>query len=92
MKIKQKQVSVIVCLTPFAFITSSPSNYAESESGTSVSEWSVSAASISGLSVYLNERQDSKTTQRAPGPPLPGPWIKPSSQRFIREVERDMDG
>ncbi|XP_056102623.1 membrane-associated guanylate kinase, WW and PDZ domain-containing protein 1 isoform X8 [Rhinichthys klamathensis goyatoka] len=71
--------------TPFAFLTSGPSDYAESESGASVSECSMSAASISGLSVYLN---NSKTTQRAPGPPLPGPWLKPSSKRIIREAER----
>ncbi len=75
--------------TPFAFLTSAPFDYAESESGASVSECSVSAASISGLSLYLNESLFSlKTTQRAPGPPLPGPWLKPSSQRLIREVEK----
>lgn len=74
--------------TPFAFLTSEPSDYAESESGASVSECSVSAASISGLSVYLNERHYPKTTQRAPGPPLPGPWLKPSSQRIVREADR----
>lgn len=74
--------------TPFAFLTSQPSDYAESESGASVSECSISAASISGLSVYLNERHNPKTTQRAPGPPLPGPWLKPSSQRIIREPDR----
>lgn len=72
----------------FAFLTSEPSDYAESESGASVSECSVSAASISGLSVYLKERHNSKTTQRAPGPPLPGPWLKPSSQRVLREADR----
>lgn len=71
--------------TPFSFLTSGPSDDAESESGASVSECSISAASISGLSVYLN---NSKTTQRAPGPPLPGPWLKPSSKRIIREAER----
>ncbi|XP_039528094.1 membrane-associated guanylate kinase, WW and PDZ domain-containing protein 1 isoform X4 [Pimephales promelas] len=71
--------------TPFAFLASGPSDYAESESGASVSECSMSAASISGLSVYLSK---SKTTQRASGPPLPGPWLKPSSKRIIREAER----
>ncbi|CAM4714806.1 unnamed protein product [Leuciscus chuanchicus] len=71
--------------TPFSFLTSGPSDDTESESGASVSECSMSAASISGLSVYLN---NSKTTQRAPGPPLPGPWLKPSSKRTIREAER----
>ncbi|XP_077080465.1 membrane-associated guanylate kinase, WW and PDZ domain-containing protein 3 isoform X3 [Siphateles boraxobius] len=71
--------------TPFSFLTSAPSDYAESESGASVSECSVSAASISGLSVYLN---NSKTAQRAPGPPLPGPWLKPNSKRIIRDAER----
>ncbi|XP_058639988.1 membrane-associated guanylate kinase, WW and PDZ domain-containing protein 1 isoform X9 [Onychostoma macrolepis] len=74
--------------TPFAFLTSAPSEYTESESGASVSECSVSAASISGLSMYLNESLSLKTTQRAPGPPLPGPWLKPSSRRLIREVEK----
>ncbi|XP_067269399.1 membrane-associated guanylate kinase, WW and PDZ domain-containing protein 3 isoform X3 [Pseudorasbora parva] len=70
---------------PFAFLTSAPSDYAESESGASVSECSVSAASISGLSVYLN---NSENTQRAPRPPLPGPWLKPSSGKIIRQAER----
>ncbi|KAL1269500.1 hypothetical protein QQF64_031789 [Cirrhinus molitorella] len=74
--------------TPFAFLTSAQPDYAESESGASVSECSVSAASISGLSAYLNESLTLKTTQRAPGPPLPGPWLKPSSQRLVREVEK----
>ncbi|KAL0186603.1 hypothetical protein M9458_018273, partial [Cirrhinus mrigala] len=75
--------------TPFAFLTSVVPDYAESESGASVSECSVSAASISGLSMYLNESLTlKKNTQRAPGPPLPGRWLKPSSQRLIREIEK----
>ncbi|XP_052419046.1 membrane-associated guanylate kinase, WW and PDZ domain-containing protein 3 isoform X2 [Carassius gibelio] len=74
--------------TPFAFLTSAPPEYAESESGASVSECSVSAASISGLSMYLNENLTLKTTRRAQGPPLPGPWLKPNSQRFNRDVEK----
>lgn len=75
--------------TPFAFLTSAVPDYAESESGASVSECSASAASISGLSAYLNESITFKrNTQRAPGPPLPGRWLKPSSQRLIREVKK----
>ncbi|XP_057213008.1 membrane-associated guanylate kinase, WW and PDZ domain-containing protein 2 isoform X3 [Triplophysa rosa] len=73
---------------PFDFLTSAPSDYADSESETSVSDGSVSAASISGLSAYLNEALNTKFTQRTPGPPLPGPWLKPTSHRHIREDKR----
>lgn len=76
--------------TPFGFLTSAPSDYADSESGTSVSDGSVSAASISGLSAYLNETLNTKSTQRTPGPPLPGPWLKPTSHRQIRHRDKRM--
>lgn len=88
LSLEQPEVGSEFNRTRFAFLTSAPSEYAESESGASVSECSVSAASISGLSMYLNESLSLKTTLRAPGPPLPGPWLKPSSQRLIREVEK----
>ncbi|XP_055024318.2 membrane-associated guanylate kinase, WW and PDZ domain-containing protein 3 isoform X1 [Misgurnus anguillicaudatus] len=74
--------------TPFAFLTPATSDYAESESGASVSDSSISAASISGLTVYLNETLRSKSMQRAPGPPLPGPWLQPGSHRLGRKDKR----
>ncbi|XP_051525797.1 membrane-associated guanylate kinase, WW and PDZ domain-containing protein 1-like isoform X2 [Myxocyprinus asiaticus] len=74
--------------SPFAFLTSAASDYAESESGASMSDGSISAASISGLSVYLNEMCNLKSEQKAPGPPLPGPWLKPTSHRQNRKVGR----
>lgn len=73
---------------PFDFLTCAPSDYADSESGASVSDGSVSAASISGLSAYFNETLNTKFSQRNPGPPLPGPWLKPTSHRHIREDKR----
>ncbi|XP_047467132.1 membrane-associated guanylate kinase, WW and PDZ domain-containing protein 2 isoform X2 [Mugil cephalus] len=65
---------------PFSFLTSALSEEqlgdVESESGDSQSDGSVSAASISGLSVAAAAAGGRRAAV------LPGPWLKPSQQRM----------
>ncbi|XP_023260910.1 membrane-associated guanylate kinase, WW and PDZ domain-containing protein 3-like isoform X1 [Seriola lalandi dorsalis] len=66
---------------PFSFLTSTLSVQQlgddESDSGNSQSDGSVSAASISGLSMAGGRR----------AAVLPGPWLTPSQQRVTQDVE-----
>ncbi|XP_045065320.1 membrane-associated guanylate kinase, WW and PDZ domain-containing protein 1 [Coregonus clupeaformis] len=67
---------------PFSFLTpSSELEYAES--GTSHSDSSVHAASVSGLSMALTEG----SVLGAPALLLPGPWLTPSQQRITEELQ-----
>lgn len=67
---------------PFSFLTSTQSVDqlwdTESDSGDSQSDASLSAASISGLSVAAGA--------------LPGPWVVPGQQRLIQFVDEQMAG
>ncbi|XP_072538442.1 membrane-associated guanylate kinase, WW and PDZ domain-containing protein 3 [Salminus brasiliensis] len=70
---------------PFSFLMSPEPGYTDSESEVSVSDDSVSASSLSGLSVYLNEGYSSGASSVL----LPGPWLKPSPHTLSRVVERN---
>ncbi|XP_029361712.1 membrane-associated guanylate kinase, WW and PDZ domain-containing protein 1 isoform X1 [Echeneis naucrates] len=70
---------------PFSFLTSTPSREQlggdESDSGNSQSDGSVSAASISGLSMAAGEAGGRRAVL------LPGRWLIPSQQRVAQDVE-----
>ncbi|XP_044066886.1 uncharacterized protein LOC122882955 [Siniperca chuatsi] len=72
-------------IKPFSFLTSTLSveqlGDDESESGGSQSDDSVSAASISGLSLATTEAGGRGSEV------LPGPWLTPSQQRVAQVVE-----